>query len=81
LATSSEQAVVDRILKHLEQGPTNFYSILRTLGDVEYRTVLVAWGIVQEKNVLRRDDHGSYILPPQSVEGLPAAPDPAHKER
>lgn len=69
MTQSSEKEVAERILKHLGQGPCNFYSILQTLGDVEYRTVLLAWGIVQEKNVLRRDDHGNYILPSQSGDG------------
>jgi len=68
LTQSSEKEVVERILKHLEQGPRNFLSILQSLADVEYRTVLIAWGIVQEKNVLRRDDHGNYILPEQPAD-------------
>lgn len=64
MTQSTEKEVADRILKHVAQGPTNFYSILKSLADVEYRTVLIAWGMVQEKNVLRRDGYGNYLLAP-----------------
>ncbi len=62
MTKSSETEAVERIVKALEEGPKNFYAILKSLADVEYRTILVAWGTVREKNLLRRDDHGNYLL-------------------
>jgi hypothetical protein len=69
LTKSSESEVVERILKLLGQGPKNFYAILQSLADVEYRTILIAWGAVREKNVLGRDDHGNYFLTAQGSKG------------
>ncbi|MBI4291131.1 MAG: hypothetical protein HY661_06610 [Betaproteobacteria bacterium] len=69
MTKSSEAEVVQRILKLLEQGPKNFYAILQSLADVEYRTILIAWGSVREKNLLRRDDHGNYLLAAQESKG------------
>ena len=69
MTKSSEAEVVERILKLLGQGPKNFYAILQSLADVEYRTILIAWGSVREKNLLRRDDHGHYLLAAQESEG------------
>ncbi len=62
MTQSSEDQVVERILKVLGEGPKDFYAILKSLADVEYRTILIAWGTVRDKNVLRRDDHGNYFL-------------------
>lgn len=69
MTKSSEAEVVERILKLLGQGPKNFYAILQSLADVEYRTILIAWGSVREKNLLRRDDHGNYLLAGPDSEG------------
>ncbi len=69
MTQSSEAQVVERILRLLGQGPKNFYAILQSLADVEYRTILIAWGSVREKNLLRRDDHGNYLLTGQESEG------------
>ncbi len=65
MTKSSEADAVERIVKQLEEGPKTFYAILKSLADVEYRTILIAWGTVREKNLLRRDDHGNYLLAKQ----------------
>ena len=54
--------VAERIVGLLKKEPLNFYAILRALDDVEYRTVLQAWGELREKDLLARDHAGNYLL-------------------
>ncbi len=72
-AMSSEAAVVaERMLRLLAEGPRTFYELLRELPDVEYRTVLIAWGTLRERRALGRDAHGRYVpasAPPASPHG------------
>ena len=52
----------ERIQKLLAERPLNFYAILQALHDVEYRTILQAWGTLREKELLARDHEGNYLL-------------------
>lgn len=52
----------ERIVKLLRQRPLDFYSILKGLQDVEYRTILQAWGTLREQDLLTRDHEGNYLL-------------------
>ena len=55
-------AVADRMAALLAARPRTFYELLRELPDVEYRTILGAWGALRERRALARDDHGRYLL-------------------
>ncbi len=54
--------VAARIARLLEDKPRTFYEVLRQLGDVEYRTILQAWGALRERKRLGRDAEGYYLL-------------------
>ena len=55
-------AVADRMVALLTARPRTFYELLRELEDVEYRTILQAWGALRERRALGRDDHGRYLI-------------------
>ena len=55
-------AVADRMAALLAARPLTFYELLRELPDVEYRTILQAWGTLRERRALARDAHGRYVL-------------------
>ena len=55
-------ALGDRIAALLAARPLTFYELLRKMPDVEYRTILQAWGALRERRVLARDVHGRYLL-------------------
>jgi hypothetical protein len=54
--------VTERIVSLLGERPRTFYELLRALDDVEYRTILQAWGALRERRRLGRDDHGLYLI-------------------
>ena len=54
--------VADRMTALLRARPRTFYELLRELDDVEYRTILQAWGALRERRALGRDDHGRYLI-------------------
>ena len=54
--------VAQRIVQLLRPGPLSFYAILKALEDVEYRTILQAWGTLREQDVLARNAEGHYML-------------------
>jgi hypothetical protein len=58
----SALVVAERMLALLTERPRTFYELLRELGDVEYRTVLQAWGALREQRVLGRDAEGRYLI-------------------
>jgi hypothetical protein len=60
--TSTSEEVAERIAGLLRERPRNFYAILQSLGDVEYRTILAAWGTLREQEALVRDHEGNYVL-------------------
>lgn len=53
--------VAERMTRLLAERPRTFYELLRELPDVEYRTILVAWGSLRERRALGRDDDGRYV--------------------
>jgi hypothetical protein len=55
-------ALADRMAGLLAERPRTFYELLRELDDVEYRTILQAWGALRERRALARDDHGRYLV-------------------
>ena len=55
-------ALADRMTALLRARPRTFYELLRELDDVEYRTILQAWGALRERRALGRDDHGRYLI-------------------
>lgn len=57
----SADAVAERIAALLRERPRTFYEIVRQLDDVEYRTILQAWGALRERRALGRDAHGLYV--------------------
>ena len=59
---STSDEVAERIAGLLRERPRNFYAILQSLGDVEYRTILAAWGTLHEREALARDHEGNYVL-------------------
>lgn len=60
--SSTSEDVTRRIAGLLRERPRNFYAILQSLGDVEYRTILEAWGMLHEQEALARDHEGNYVL-------------------
>ena len=56
------EAIADRMAALLAARPRTFYELLRELPDVEYRTILRAWGALRERRALARDAHGRYLL-------------------
>jgi len=61
-ASANVALVADRMTRVLAERPRTFYDLLRELPDVEYRTVLQAWGALRERRALGRDEHGRYLL-------------------
>lgn len=55
-------AVAGRMAALLAARPRTFYELLRELPDVEYRTILKAWGALRERRALTRDAHGHYLI-------------------
>jgi len=53
--------VTERIVTLLSARPRTFYELLRALDDVEYRTILKAWGARRERHRLGRGPHGVYL--------------------
>lgn len=53
--------VAERMTRLLEERPRTFYELLRELPDVEYRTILIAWGALRERGALGRDGQGRYV--------------------
>ena len=58
----SVEGVAGRMTALLHEQPQTFYELLRQLDDVEYRTILQSWGLLRERKVLARDEHGRYLV-------------------
>jgi len=56
------EAIADRMAALLAARALTFYELLRELPDVEYRTILQAWGALRERRALSRDTHGRYLV-------------------
>jgi hypothetical protein len=59
---SDAGTVAERMAALLRAQPRSFYDLLRALPDVEYRTILQAWGALRERRALGRDEHGNYLI-------------------
>ncbi len=55
-------AVTERMTVLLRARPRTFYELLRELDEVEYRTILQAWGALRERKALGRDHDGRYVI-------------------
>lgn len=51
------------IVAALLERPLLFMDLVRAHRDVPYRTLLLAWGAVRDRERLARDDEGRYFLP------------------
>jgi hypothetical protein len=51
------------IVAALLERPLFFMDLVRAHRDVPYRTLLLAWGAVRDRERLARDDEGRYFLP------------------
>lgn len=51
------------IVTALRERPLLFMDLVRAHRDVPYRTLLLAWGAVRDRERLARDDEGRYFLP------------------
>ena len=58
----STEGVAERMTTLLRAQPRTFYELLRQLDDVEYRTILRSWGLLRERKLLGRDEHGRYLI-------------------
>ncbi len=58
----SDDAVAARMTALLGERPRSFYEVVRALDDVDYRTILRAWGLLRERRALGRDAHGLYLV-------------------
>ncbi|HEU5322536.1 MAG TPA: hypothetical protein VFX28_17140 [Methylomirabilota bacterium] len=56
------EAVAERMAALLRERPRTFYELVRGLDDVEYRTILRAWGLLRERRALGRDAEGLYVI-------------------
>jgi hypothetical protein len=56
------EALAARMTELLRARPRTFYELLRELGEVEYRTILQAWGSLRERKRLGRDHDGRYLI-------------------
>ena len=55
-------AVADRMTALLSARARTFYELVRELPDVEYRTLLQAWGALRQRRALGRDEEGRYLI-------------------
>lgn len=60
--TGDATSVAERMARLLAERPRTFYELLRELPDVEYRTILIAWGTLREGRALGRDEHARYVF-------------------
>lgn len=74
--TTSSRAVsadvvrlADAIVAALRARPRFFMDLVRAHRDLPYRTLLLAWGAVRDREKLARDNEGRYFLPPGSEPG------------
>ena len=62
-ATAADVArLADAIVAALRERPLFFMDLVRTHRDLPYRTLLLAWGAVRDRERLARDDEGRYLL-------------------
>ena len=68
MSTSSPAAaadvarLADLIVAALRERPLFFMDLVRAHRDLPYRTLLLAWGVVRDRERLERDDEGHYFI-------------------
>jgi hypothetical protein len=62
-ATADVAPLADAIVAALRERPLFFMDLVRAHRNLPYRTLLLAWGAVREREKLERDDEGHYFLP------------------
>jgi hypothetical protein len=55
--------LADAIVAALRERPLFFMDLVRAHRALPYRTLLLAWGVVRDRERLARDDEGRYVLP------------------
>lgn len=55
--------LADAIVAALGERPLFFMDLVRAHRHLPYRTLLLAWGAVRDREKLARDDEGRYFLP------------------
>ena len=61
-AAADVAQVADAMVAALRTRPLFFMDLVRAHRDVPYRTLLLAWGAVRDREKLARDDEGRYFL-------------------
>ncbi len=56
--------MAEEIIATLRVSPVFFMDLVRQYWEMPYRRLLLAWGVVRERQRLSRDDDGRYFLPP-----------------
>ena len=54
--------LAEAIVAALRERPRHFMDLVRAHRDLPYRTLLLAWGVVRDREHLERDDEGRYFL-------------------
>lgn len=54
--------LADQIVAALRERPLQFMDLVRAHRDLPYRTLLLAWGVVRDRERLERDDEGHYFI-------------------
>jgi len=62
LSEAEIERTVSKIVDMMKRKPIYFYDILNELRDVEYRSILLAFGRLREEKMLSRDEDGRYLL-------------------
>jgi hypothetical protein len=62
-AAADVARLADAIVAALREKPLFFMDLVRAHRELPYRTLLLAWGVVRERERLGRDDEGRYLLP------------------
>lgn len=63
VAADDVARLADAIVTALRERPLFFMDLVRAHRDVPYRTLLLAWGAVRDREKLERDEEGHYFLP------------------
>ena len=69
MSTSSPAAapevirLAEALVAALREKPLQFMDLVRAHRNLPYRTLLLAWGVVRERERLERDNEGHYFLP------------------
>lgn len=55
----------EEVEQYIIKEPRFFSDIIRNFSKEPYRGLLLAWSIIREKDILKRDDEGHYIIEPE----------------